>query len=367
MHRQVPGRTAARTITAGLIVALASLAVMAAPASADPAKPTNFRSQVLTVTPATDVVNVEVRGNDAFLSLTAKRGHEVVVYDYGSSTVPYLRFDPDGKVTVNVSSNAYKVNDSFESPAAGDSQHDSSHHGMDPAITGPRWRTVASDGQFAWHDHRIHWMADQDRATVNEYGRVDMGGYEGRWEVDISVDDMPTVVAGELTLHSPIFTPITATMFVAILSVVLIFGAVAARDNRYWVLGAVLAVVSAGAAFVAVAERVRAPVTARPSPVALVVAAIALGASVASLVAHWRGGRHAGSLGSVAAAAIFGFSFVRRDMLVTVFTPSGASHLDRTVVAVGLAVSIAAAAQSFLAPRPTEQTPADHPTATVGA
>src|SRR4029450_5663544 len=80
------------------LVALAAVLVHAAPAAADPPRPSDFRSTVTAVTPDTPGLRAEIVGGDAFLELTVD-GHEVVVAGYSGE--PYLRFSKDGRVEGN--------------------------------------------------------------------------------------------------------------------------------------------------------------------------------------------------------------------------------------------------------------------------
>ncbi|MEO9165911.1 MAG: hypothetical protein ABI470_09465, partial [Aquihabitans sp.] len=105
-----------RLLTAATIT-LGTLVVPATAAHADPARPTNFESQVLSAQPELPVgVDLRIVGGDAFLQLSVDRGHEVIVPDYdqgpGTTPGPYLRFESDGTVSVNESSAAAVINDS---------------------------------------------------------------------------------------------------------------------------------------------------------------------------------------------------------------------------------------------------------------
>jgi hypothetical protein len=119
-----------------------------AQAGADPPGPTDYRTEVVAVTPATDAISVGVVGGDAFLTLTVEHGVEVEVVGYRGE--PYLRFGADGSVFENRRSPTYAAN--------------RSRYGADvPAELTPRstpeWVSVAGDGSYAWHDHRAHWMS----------------------------------------------------------------------------------------------------------------------------------------------------------------------------------------------------------------
>ena len=91
-----------------MVAALAALLLSAAPAAADPARPTNVGSHVTGITPATDAITVDLLGANAFLQLHVRPGTAVTVMGYESE--PYLRIDADGTVEENVNSKATYLN-----------------------------------------------------------------------------------------------------------------------------------------------------------------------------------------------------------------------------------------------------------------
>jgi hypothetical protein len=139
---------AAGVVVTTLVMTLAVVLVVAAPASADPAGPTDYESEVTTVDPATPAIDLEIIGGDSFVQLTVTPGTEVLVIGYQGE--PYLRFDADGLVHQNERSPSRWLNDDrygqSEVPV-----------GADPDAE-PHWIQVADTGSFAWHDHRTHWM-----------------------------------------------------------------------------------------------------------------------------------------------------------------------------------------------------------------
>lgn len=136
-----------RSLVATVIGVLAVLAP-AGVAFADPAGPTDYASQITSVTPHVPGFRVEIIGGDSFLRLVADRGTDVVVDGYAQE--PYLHFLPDGTVQENRRSPATYLNRKrfgATVPASAD------------ATAPPEWKTVATDGRYAWHDHRAHWMS----------------------------------------------------------------------------------------------------------------------------------------------------------------------------------------------------------------
>src|SRR3546814_17781865 len=98
------GLVIARTVALVVAVVLTS----AAPASADPAGPSDFRSEVTGISPATEGVDAEIRGGDSFLELTVSEGIEVIVEGYRDE--PYLRLRADGPVQRNLTAPATTLN-----------------------------------------------------------------------------------------------------------------------------------------------------------------------------------------------------------------------------------------------------------------
>ena len=120
-------------------------------AIADPPAATNFRTAVTAIEPAAPEIDVSIVGGDSFVMIRADRGATVEVTGYQGE--PYLRFLPSGEVVENRASVTY-----FASR---------SRYGADVpsdinTATPPDWRRVGSDGEYAWHDHRTHWMNEFD-------------------------------------------------------------------------------------------------------------------------------------------------------------------------------------------------------------
>ena len=177
-------RTRPLMVTAG---AIALIVLTAAPAWADAATPTNFRSQIIAVE-GQGVAAVEIIGGDAFVRMVAEPGMVVEVLGYEGEE--YIRFDPDGTVVVNQRSPATYLNDdryaNVELPAEAD------------AAAVPRWETVSGDGTYAWHDHRTHWMSPTPPAAV-----LATGGEETLqifdWILPLRTDGAGGRIVGTLT------------------------------------------------------------------------------------------------------------------------------------------------------------------------
>ncbi|MGE0307824.1 MAG: hypothetical protein AB7Q27_18915, partial [Acidimicrobiia bacterium] len=156
-----------------LVVGIAAAPV----AAADPARPTNARSEVTGIEPPSSVVRLDVVGGDAFLRIRVDRGHEVVIPGYEDE--PYVRVLSDGTVERNERSPAVYLNENrygaSDRPANAD------------ASAEPDWREVGKGGTYTWHDHRIHFMG-----LVNPVGM--------NWTVPIVIDGVGTSVVGRLVV-----------------------------------------------------------------------------------------------------------------------------------------------------------------------
>lgn len=143
---------AARTWCRAVVTTL--LVVFALPAAtswADEPGPTDFRTTVVAIEPATPELHPSIIGGDSFLRLRVDRGTEVEVLGYRGE--PYIRFLADGTVEENRASASYFVSQS----RLGD---DLPADFVDDAP--PQWHVVATDGDYSWHDHRMHWMSATD-------------------------------------------------------------------------------------------------------------------------------------------------------------------------------------------------------------
>jgi hypothetical protein len=178
------------------VASLVTVAVLGAatPATADPAGPTNYDSRLTGLeaedgTPSGEVpVRFEILGGDAFLAVSAAPGTEVEVPGYDGE--PYVRIAADGTVEVNQRSPSRWLNDArygaedVEVPPEAD------------AAAPPRWEVVATDGEYAWHDHRIHWMSPSLPRQVDPAAGTAQP--VTAWTVPLRVDGQPLTLTGEL-------------------------------------------------------------------------------------------------------------------------------------------------------------------------
>lgn len=191
-------RRTTRRLPTVAVVALALLLV-AVPAAADPAGPTHFRSTITGLVanaddapeneaPIAPDIEVQVLGGDAFLVVRAAPGTQVQVPGYEGE--PYVRIAADGTVEINTRSPARWLNDErFGLP-------DSELPTQADADAPPAWEVVARGGEYAWHDHRIHWMSPSLPPSVDP-GRNEVQQVS-EWSVPMVVDDAQILLVGEL-------------------------------------------------------------------------------------------------------------------------------------------------------------------------
>lgn len=143
----------------------------------------NFRSEVSDAPPG---VEAEILNYDDSIQVVAEPGHELEFLGYENE--PYLRFLADGTVQMNVRSPAAYLNEdryaNVELPDRADAEA--------PA----RWERVADHGRYAWHDHRIHYMAEGTPPQVEDEGERT---HVFDWKLPVRVDGKRATINGSLT------------------------------------------------------------------------------------------------------------------------------------------------------------------------
>jgi hypothetical protein len=309
-----------------LVVAVLGLAVVtAAPAAADPAGPSDFRSEVTGLEPAVEGVTASIRGGDSFLELTVTEGTEVLVAGYAGED--YLRFNADGTVERNLRSPATYLNEdrlgASELPAQADPEAE------------PDWEQVATGGTYAWHDHRVHWMSEAS-PPVERGQRV--GGAYDPWRVPLTVDGDPVEVLGTLTYESAASPLPWAAVAVVGAAAVALLG----RRRPVLTAAGVLAVVAVVAVVVGRADWASTP-DGSGNPLLFVLPLVGLVAAIAGLVLAKRGGP-AVVLALAAVATLSAWAILRIDALLKPVLPTELpAGLDRATIALALGASVAAA------------------------
>ncbi len=325
----------ALALVAAAVVLLGVDAVAADPAAADGAGPTRFESIIDAVEPDLDEVEVSIVGGDAFIQVRAEDGTEVAIAGYDGE--PYLRIDPDGSIWENQRSPSVYLNATRGGSGGRFPQGVSS--GAEP-----EWERVGNGGVVAWHDHRIHWMLDED-PTVGADGLVQA------WELPIDVDGTEVLVTGRLLLEGSVFP--------WALGVAVVAGAVAVlvgRSTRGRI--AVLAVASLAAVATSVAAFVVNPPRSGASVIPVALPVIAVLCTVAASATSSRRGddgpRHgllalAFPLGAV--AALLGWVVQRMGVFWMANVPTELPvWVDRALTGVVLGAALGTAVAVLLRP-----------------
>jgi hypothetical protein len=308
---------------AGAVV-LATVALMASPAAADPPGPTDYRSEIDEVVPDVDGVTVSIVGGDGFLMLEVDEGTTAEVPGYSGE--PYLRFGEDGVVEENQASAATYLN---QSRTRTDADRD-----YDPDAD-PEWKQVATDGRWAWHDHRVHYMGG------DASGEVRAGLERGvAWEVPIQVDDEDVLVTGDYRLlDAPTPLPWIALAVVLTLLVALGLGRLLPALPA---AGATVLVAGIGGVVAGMAQRGESPPGAPTSPLVVILPAIAVVAGIIVVIQRGRVLRAVAALAG--AAALGGWALVRVEVLWKAILPTSLpAATDRLLTAVALGAAAGAA------------------------
>jgi hypothetical protein len=210
------------------VLALLFVVGWGAPAAADPAGPTHYDSRITGLDGAdagTLGVRFEVLGGDAFLVVRADPGTEVEVPGYEGE--PYVRIGPDGTVEVNQRSPSRWINDDRYETTGVDMPGD-----VDVEAP-PRWEAVTTAGAYAWHDHRIHWMAPSLPGQVDPSAGTPQPVQT--WAVPLTVDGQDVTLTGELVwLPGP-----SAAVPVGVLALAVVAGLALAWARPSWVPGVI--------------------------------------------------------------------------------------------------------------------------------
>lgn len=310
---------------AAVAVLAAVVLTVPAPALADPAGPTDYRTDILSVEPAVDGLEIRMLGGDSFMEVTAPSGSTILVTGYRGE--PYLRFEPDGTVLENRRAPTTYLNiDRF-----GEVE-------VPPEATPtaePDWTEVASDGRYAWHDHRTHWM-NPDPPPGAEPGDTILEAV-----VPLLVDEVPVTVTVQSTWVDPP-SPWASSLgfFVGLVGALT---AVRLLRPEHMLRGSLL-VASSGALAMGVWERVSMPPEAAAT---LLVVLLPVGGLLFGWFAR-AGSPIAGMAASFAAAHLLVWVGLRWQVLVEPILPTNAPWaLDRFVTAFVAAVGAVVLVQSL--------------------
>lgn len=318
---------AVRPLARTLSLALTLVVLSATPAAADPAGPSDFRSDVTGIVPAVDGIDASIRGGDSFLEITVEPGHTVMVEGYSGES--YLQVLEDGTVQRNRLSAATYLNDDRKGRA--DIPADvaaAMETGADP-----EWETVADGGTYAWHDHRVHWMADASPPV--ERGERVPGAYDP-WRVPIEVDGTSAHVEGTLTYASTMSPFPWAGLAVVVAAALAWFG-----RGRVRLGAALLVAVSAAAVVVGRADWASTP-EGGGNPVLWVLPVVALAGAIGATAMATTAAGVVLVLASV--ASLSGWALFRIEALTKPVLPTDLPFaLDRATIALAIGTSLAVA------------------------
>ena len=201
-----------RLLAAALLTAL--VACPAAAGHGDGAA-RGYTSRVTSVEPKLAGLTVEVLDGDDQLRLRNETGREVVVRGYDGE--PYLRFTAGGGVFRNTNSPAGYLNeDRYGAVAVPASASKNAQ---------PSWARVTSESEYAWHDHRIHWMSRIDPPKVR--AAKDRAQHVFDWTVPATAGGRPLAIEGSLDYEPP-----PESSFNALLSIPLVL--IALAGAAFW-------------------------------------------------------------------------------------------------------------------------------------
>lgn len=282
---------------------------------ADAAQPTDYRSEVVAITPAVPGLSARIVGGDSFIELTVTGDHEVIVLGYADE--PYLRFAPDGTVSENVRSPAHFFNESRYATVSLPPEADAS--------AAPDWHVIGHGGSWAWHDHRTHWMADTPPLGV-------------RVGDQIMDDVVPLLVDGAevsvsvVSVWEPAPSP-WPSVVAALVAAGAAFAVVRGTRDRRWVVVGTVAVTAVGAEVVGIWQTWSLPSETGP-PLSHWVLPLTAVVAAALAAAWWHNPFMARAAVAVAATQLVVWSIVRRSVLDHAILPTSAPFwLDRLVTA----------------------------------
>ena len=295
-------------------------------AAADPPGPTDYQSSIAAVEPPVTGVEATMIGGDAFLQIRVDSGIHVVVLGYRGE--PYVQFLPDGTVEENQASPSTYLNEDryAETEVPAEASYDAE----------PQWEVVATNGRWAWHDHRTHWM-NPARPLGSEPGDQILEAV-----VPLTVDGADvslTVVSVWQEAPSAL-----AGIAGAVVGLALLVGLIAwlGRGRGATVGVAATALVALAMGWWQVSS---VPNETGPSALLYLLPAAALVLSGAGLLL-WR--ERMATFGFVAAVPLAMWGFLKRDGIVRAIIPTDAPlSLDRAVTAAALVVGVAAALVLF--------------------
>ena len=192
---------------AGLLLSVVIALPAAAAGSTTLPDANYYHSKITSITPAVPGLAISLQRSGASIQVTNRTGGTVMIYGYTGEE--YLRMTPSG-VDENVNSLSTSLNGSLIIQGLPQQLIQGSS-----APRPVRWRHVSNGNTVTWHDHRMHWMAQQRPPVVADDPRHAHKVFD--WSMSLTADDRPVTVRGTLTwVGAPAFTGRTVALVVAI-------------------------------------------------------------------------------------------------------------------------------------------------------
>lgn len=309
------GSIVAAALAVSALVVAVSAVLWATPAAAHTAggsDSSGFRPEFTDA--GADCLHWDVLGGDGYLRLRSDCPGTVVVFGYQDE--PYLEFSPSG-VRENRNSPATYLNT--------DARAETRVPATATPEAAPDWVQRADVPEYAWHDHRIHWMSDALPEQAGGARKVT------DWAIPMWIDDdafgwdpgRSATARGELYYDPPVspWLPLVlaAVPVIAVLAVALARGlrgpdsGAATNPTLVRPVAALIAVIAGLTLVTAVEDLVRAAGAGEPwVPVAVVTVAITGGSFWAAL--RGRRGDLAGVLALLGAGASLSWAFGQVDV-----------------------------------------------------
>lgn len=321
-------RTAVR-LAATCAMLLALMLASAPPALADAAGPTDYRTDIVEISPAEPRIELEIIGGDAFVAMTVNEPIEVIVVGYQGE--PYIRFAPDGTVSENQRSPAVWLNQ----------ERYGTEDVPDFAIPDapPVWVEVATGGSYAWHDHRSHWMSPIPPLGKGPGDQV----LEAVVPIDVDGERVAVTVAS-YRMAKPSLLPTLAGAIAATAA-----GVAAWRwDRRPRAL--VMVAVAAAALALGVTAFLSVPRVTQPSTLLWLLPLLALVAGAIGWLVRYHTATtvYLDGLAVVAGATLAAWGLLRFEAVRRALIPSNApAWMDRATIAIAICFGVIAVAQGL--------------------
>jgi hypothetical protein len=329
-------------VVAGLLLVVGGAAPAQAHVVGIGGRASNYRTEVLDVTPPVAGLTVRVLEAGNQLQLSNHSGEEVVVLGYRSE--PYLRIAPTGVYENQRSPSAY-ANRFANAPSRIPAD-------LDPAAP-PQWRRIATHPDGVWHDHRTHWSGPDPPAVTADRSHRQV--VVPNWQIPLRLGQRTALVEGDI-----VWVPGPTPWPWALLAVVAFAVVLAAGWRNQLGLLAVLVLVAVAADLVHTAGAFAASTA--PVLAKAYAAIISVGGWVAAVVAVWqlrRGRMQAGRVLLLLAGTFLAFAGALPDVgglassqLSSTLDPI----LTRAAIALTLGVGLGMIAASLLSQRTARPT-----------